>query len=84
MKNIIDNILSSDVRKLSNTLQKFTTENSILTHENENLRRAVFIKKGRRKRGKPLFELLREDDEIKTMFFSPTKIQYARDQQSHK
>ena len=84
MKNVVGDILGSDVRKLSNTLQKLTTENSILTHENEGLRRAVFIEKGRRKRGKPLFELLREDDEVKAMFFSPTKIQHARDQQSHK
>ena len=76
--------LGPDVRSLANTLEKLTSENSILTHENEGLRKAVFIEKSRRKRGKPLFHLLREDNEVKAMFFSPSKIQAARDSQTHK
>ena len=84
MKDVVGEGLGPDVRSLANTLEKLTTENSILTHENEGLRQAVFIEKSRRKRGKPLFHLLREDSEVKTMFFSPSKIQAARDSQTHK
>jgi hypothetical protein len=53
-------------------------------HENKGLRKTVFIKKSRRKRGKPLFNLFRDKSEAKAMFFSPTKIQAARDSQTHK
>ncbi|MFL6546931.1 MAG: hypothetical protein ACJ8LM_17345 [Candidatus Udaeobacter sp.] len=84
LKGVVGDGLGPDVRSLANTLEKLTTENSILTHENEGLRKAVFIEKSRRKRGKPLFHLLREDNEVKAMFFSPSKIQAARDSQTHK
>ena len=71
---MVDEVLSPEVRSLANILEKFTTENSILTHENKGLRKAIFIEKSRRKRDKPLFDLLREDNKTKAIFFSPTKI----------
>jgi hypothetical protein len=47
MKDVVGEVLGLEVRKLSNTLEKLTTENLILKHENEGLRQAVFIEKGR-------------------------------------
>jgi regulator of replication initiation timing len=76
---VVDKGLGPDVRSLANTLKKLIIENSIFIYENEDLRKAVSIKKLRRKRKKPLFHLLRENNKIKTMFFSPSKIQAARD-----
>jgi DDE superfamily endonuclease len=84
MKDVVGEVLGPEVRSLANTLEKLTTENSILVHENEGLRKAVFIEKSRRKRGKPLFDLFRDESEVKAMFFSPTKIQAARDSQTQK
>ena len=79
MKDVVSEVLGPEVRSLANTLEKLTTKNSILVHENKGLRKAVFIKKSRRKRGKPLFNLFRDESEAKAMFFSPSKIQAAQD-----
>ena len=46
--------------------------------ENKDLRRVIRIKRNRRRREKPLFNDLKINDEVKKMFFSPNKIQTAR------
>jgi DNA-binding transcriptional regulator GbsR (MarR family) len=74
MKEVVSEVLGPEARSLACTLKKLTTENLILTHKNKGLRKAVFIKKSRRKRGKPLFKLFREESKTKAMFFSLTKI----------
>jgi hypothetical protein len=84
MKEVVGGVLGLEARSLAYTLEKLATKNLILTHKNKGLCKAVFIKKLRRKRGKPLFKLFREESEIKAMFFSLTKIQAARDSQTHK
>lgn len=47
--------------------------------ENEGLRLAVRTEKRRRRRGRGIFEDMREEADGKALFFSPTKIQIARD-----
>jgi hypothetical protein len=74
MKEVVSKVLGPEVRNLAYTLKKLVTENLILTYKNKGLYKAVFIKKLRRKRGKPLFKLFQEESEIKVMFFSLTKI----------
>ncbi len=74
MKDVVGEVFGSELRSLANILEKLTTENSIFTYENEGLRKAIFIEKLRRKRGKPLFDLLRENNKVKAIFFSLIKI----------
>lgn len=78
LKAAVGDVLGTEVRKISNTLEQFAAKVSILEAENEGLRRAVFIEKKRRNRGKPMFDALRDDDS-KAVFFSPAKIRQARE-----
>jgi len=73
-KSIVGEIFGPDVRKLTNILEKLTIDNLIFKVENEDLRRAVFMKKKRRKHDKSLFNILREGSDIKVIFFSSIKI----------
>ena len=84
MKDVVNKVLGSEARSFNNTLKKLITENLILMHENEGLRKAIFIEKSRRKRGKPLFNLFQEDNEAKAIFFNLIKIQIAQDFKTHK
>lgn len=59
-------------------------ENAILKAENEGLRTAVKTEKRRRKRGRPLMEEMRKDEDGGAMFFSPNKVQQARDRMAEK
>lgn len=70
--------------KLSNTLLHITTENTLLKAENEGMKQALYQEKKKRKRGKHLFEELRSQDNQGATFFSPTKIQAAKDLQVQK
>jgi len=76
--------MGSEARKLNHTIGKLSTENELLKAENQGLRRTVRIEKDRRRRGKPLFDDLGIDSETKGVFFSPRKIQGARDRQTQK
>jgi hypothetical protein len=60
-------------------VQKLAVANELLTYENQGLREAITVEKKKRKRGKPLMSILREGDVGTGMFFSPKKIQKARD-----
>ncbi len=62
-------------------MKKLTTDVALLKAENEDLRRTVRIERSRRRREKPLFDDLGVNDEAKGVFFSPNKIQAARDRQ---
>ena len=77
VKSAVGDVIGPEVRKLSNTLEQLAAKNSILEAENQGLRRAVFIEKKKRTRAKPLFDALRDDS--KSLWFSPTKIQQARE-----
>jgi hypothetical protein len=84
MKSIIGEVIGPEARKLNNTIEKLTTENVLLVAENQGLRRAIRIEKDRRRRGKPLFDDLGVNGEVKGVFFSPKKIQGARERQAQR
>jgi hypothetical protein len=73
-------MFSYQVKKLANTIEQLNAENNLLKAENESLRQTIFIEKQRRKRGKPLFNTLCQDDDCKAVFYSPSKVQQARDE----
>ena len=73
-------MFSYQVKKLVNTIEQLNAENNLLKAKNEDLRQAVFIEKQRRKRGKPLFNTLCQDDDCKAVFYNPSKVQQARDE----
>ncbi len=77
VKSAVGDVIRPEVRKLSITLKQLAAKDSILEAENKGLRRAVFIEKKERTRAKPLFDALRDDS--KSLWFSPTKIQQARE-----
>ena len=76
---VIGNEHGPEARKVANTIEKLQTENELLTAENQGLRRAIRVERNRRRRGKPLFDDLGVTAEDKGVFFSPKKIQGARE-----
>ncbi|RDI78219.1 hypothetical protein Vi05172_g11826 [Venturia inaequalis] len=71
-------------RKLQNSMVSLQAQLAIVKAENEGLRLAVTTEKRRRKRGKPLIEDLRDKADGRAMFFSPKKIQQAKDKMEQK
>ena len=69
---------------LSNTLIDITTQNALLKAENNNFKDALVHEKKRRKRGKQLFEELRAQQGGSAVFFSPNKIQAAKELQTQR
>jgi hypothetical protein len=69
---------SKQVRKLENTIYHLNSKIAILTRENKNLTYTVKHEKKRRKRGKALIPQFRALEGEGAIFFSPTKIQQAR------
>ena len=72
------------MKRLQNTINNLTTNIALLRAENKGLRNAVNNEKKKQKRGKLLFKELLTQDDCKARFFSPTKIQQARDLQEEK
>jgi hypothetical protein len=84
VKDAVGEALAPQGRKIINTIDRLTTENIILKAKNTDLRETLRLEKDKRRRGKPLFDDLGVDGETKAMFFSPSKIQRARDRQLEK
>lgn len=74
----------SKEKKLTNTILHITTQNALLKAQNQGFRQALYNEKKRRKRGKHLFEDLRAIDGHGATFFSPNKIQSAKDLQEQR
>ena len=72
------------VEKLRAALHQMSVENTLLKIENKHLRAALGNEKKRRKRGKALLLEPPEDYHGGAVFWSPTKIQQARDRQMQK
>ncbi len=81
MKSVVGEVIGPEARRLNNTMEKLTTDVALLKAENKDLRRTVRIERSCRRRGKPLFDDLEVNGETKKVFFSPNKIQAARDHQ---
>lgn len=65
------------VRKLIRGFSRVAAQNSILEHRINLLEQGMAIQKRHQQRSKPLFDQMRADNDCKTLFFSPTKIQQA-------
>lgn len=74
----VGHAVTKEARKLINTVDHLQARNAILEVKVADLQETVYIEKGKRKRGKPLFDLIGPDNESKAVFFSPNKIQEAR------
>jgi len=70
---------NKNIKKLENTIISLHTQLAITKAENEGLRQAVHHEKRCRKRGKGLFEDIRVEGDRHALFFSPSKVQSARD-----
>ena len=71
-------------KKLVDTVIDLSTSNAMLQARLEGLEQALIDEKKKRKRGKGLFEELRGIEGQGAMFFSPSKIQQAKDLQQQK
>jgi len=76
---VVTNIFDKRARKLNNTIQDLTTLNIILQHWVVGYERAFKNEKKKRKYIKPLFCKLALAKDGGAIFFSPYKIQQARD-----
>lgn len=79
VKDVLSEQTDSKVLKLNNTILTLTTEVTLLKHQNDGFKRALTNEKKKRKRNKGLFEEIRAQDGHGATFFSPTKIQSAKD-----
>ena len=81
---MVSNIYDKKTQKLSNTMYALSLENMLLKQQNNGLKQSLINEKKRRKRGKPLLLDFPTENNGGAMFFSPTKVQRARDQQAQK
>ena len=65
-------------------MHALSIENMLLKQQNNGLKQSLVNEKKRRKRGKPLLLDFPTEENGGAMFFSPTKVQHARDQQAQK
>jgi hypothetical protein len=79
LKKLMGPNLDRRAMRLVDSIEIITTRYELVKAENEGLRRGITAEKNRRKRGQPLFEQLRADSGQQAMFFSPNKVQEARD-----
>ena len=84
VRKAVGEVLVPETRKIINTIDRLTTENTILIAKNADLQETIRLEKNKRRRGKPLFDDLGVENNGKAIFFSPSKIQRARDRQAEK
>lgn len=84
LQDVVDEVTEPQAKRLENTVLKLTTDIALLRSENEGLRKAFSNKKKKRARGKPLFNNLRAETDCKAMFFSPSKIERAKELQEER
>ena len=65
-------------------MHALSIENMLLKQQNNGLKQSLVNEKKRRKRGKRLLLDIPTENDGGAMFFSPTKVQHARDQQAQK
>lgn len=79
LKEVVTDVFDKRARKLNDTIQDLATSNIILQHRVVGYERALKNEKKKRKRAKPLFRKLALAEDGGATFFSPHKIQQARD-----
>jgi hypothetical protein len=70
-------VLDPKISKLIKATERLVIRNEILEHNNKNLNQALCTEKKRRKRGKPM-GLVDKDNPGEAQFFSPSKVASAR------
>jgi hypothetical protein len=80
----VGKMINSKAQKLSNTVTALATQNQLLKNENRGLKNALLHEKKHRSKGRTLLFNLPTENEGGAIFFSPGKIQQAREQQQKK
>jgi hypothetical protein len=84
LRQVVADTYDKGSRQLSQTIHTMAVRNTLLTQENDRLREALINEKKKRKRGKAL--LLEDPSQYDggAIFWSPQKVQEARDRQEQK
>ena len=80
----MDDIYDAKSKKLSQTIHTISVKNTLLQHENNQLKEALANEKKRRQRGKALLLQPPENWDGGAQFWSPTKVEQARQRQEQK
>ena len=81
LKEVIINVFDYRVKELSNTIQSLAAMNIILKSRIKGYQRALQNKQKKRQRHKPLFHQLATTDDSGAIFYSPKKVEQARELQ---
>jgi hypothetical protein len=84
LKEVTNNICDKKVQKLNNSIIRLSTENALLKIQNNGLKIALSHEKQKRTRGNPLPLGIRAPEDGNAVFYSPNKIQRARELLSEK
>ena len=84
LRQVVSDVYNERSKKLSSTMHHLSTENILLKLRCEGLENALLNEKKKRQRGKPLLFELRAPEDGYAVFYSPGKIQQARQLQSEK
>jgi hypothetical protein len=81
LKEVVPDFHDKRVVRLNDTIQDLAPTNILLQHKIEGYQRALQNEKKKRQRAKPLFHQLATQQDGHATFFSPKKVQEARDLQ---
>lgn len=84
LRTVVTDIYDKKSQQLSNTMHALSMENMLLKMQNAGLKKSLINEKKKRKRGKPLILDVDTRKEGGAIFFSPNKVQQARDRQAVK
>ena len=84
LRQVVADTYDKGSRQLSQTIHSMAVRNTLLTHENNRLREALVNEKKKRKRGKALLLEAPAQYDGGAVFWSPQKVQEARDRQAQK
>ncbi|KAI9037196.1 uncharacterized protein KD926_000769 [Aspergillus affinis] len=84
LKHAVVDLYDQKAKKLSSTMHCLSTENVLLKLRCQGLEEALLQEKKKRQRGKPLLSELRAPEDGYAVFYSPKKIQQARDLQAER
>ena len=84
LRKVVADVYDKPARQLSQTIHSISVRNNLLQHENDRLREALINERKRRQRGKPLLLEAPTNYDGGAIFWSPSKVQDARDRQVQK
>ena len=84
LKEVVSNVYDEKVQKLNDTIMHLSTENILVKLRCTGLENALQNEQKKRQRGKPLQLQLQAPEDGNAIFYSPKKIQQARDLQAEK